>query len=71
MASRLSYFLWSTTPDDELLRLAEQGRLQDPKVLAAQVERMLDDPRSRTFVDDLRRPVAGHAGCRRPRGARC
>jgi hypothetical protein len=36
-------------PDDELLRLAEQGRLQDPKVLAAQVERMLDSPRSRAF----------------------
>jgi hypothetical protein len=50
MASRLSYFLWSTMPDDELLRLAEQGRLQDPKVLAAQVERMLDDPRSRAFA---------------------
>jgi cytochrome c553 len=50
MASRLSYFLWSTTPDAELLHLAEQGRLQDPKVLAAQVDRMLDDPRSRAFA---------------------
>jgi hypothetical protein len=49
LASRLSYFLWSTMPDEDLLRLAEQGRLQDPKVLAAQVERMLDDPRSRSF----------------------
>jgi Protein of unknown function (DUF1592)/Protein of unknown function (DUF1587)/Protein of unknown function (DUF1595) len=50
MASRLSYFLWSTMPDDELRRLAADGRLQDPKVLAAQVERMLDDPRSRAFA---------------------
>ncbi len=50
MAARLSYFLWSTIPDDQLLRLADQGRLQDPAVLKAQVERMLDDPRSRTFT---------------------
>jgi hypothetical protein len=50
LASRLSYFLWSTMPDETLLRLADQGRLQDPKVLAAQVERMLDDPRARTFT---------------------
>jgi len=50
LATRLSYFLWSTMPDETLLRLAEQSRLQDPKVLAAQVDRMLDDPRARTFV---------------------
>lgn len=50
LASRLSYFLWSTAPDGELTRLAEQGRLQDRKTLAAQVDRMLDDPRSRTFA---------------------
>ena len=50
MASRLSYFLWSTMPDEELMQLAAQGRLQDPHVLAAQVERMLDDPRSRAFA---------------------
>jgi cytochrome c553 len=50
MASRLSYFLWSTMPDDELNSLAAQGRLQDPKVLAEQVDRMLDDPRSDTFA---------------------
>lgn len=49
LAARLSYFLWSTTPDDQLTRLADQGRLQDPAVLKAQAERMLDDPRSRTF----------------------
>jgi cytochrome c553 len=51
MAARLSYFMWSTIPDDQLTRLADQGRLQDPAVLKAQVERMLDDPRARTFVD--------------------
>jgi len=51
MASRLSYFLWSTMPDDELLRLASENRLQDSKVLAAQVERMIDDPRSRVFAN--------------------
>ena len=50
LASRLSYFLWSTMPDEELNGLADQGRLQDPKVLAAQVDRMLDDPKSRTFT---------------------
>ena len=50
MASRLSYFLWSTMPDEELLRLAGEGKLQDPQVLGAQVERMLDDPRSRVFA---------------------
>jgi hypothetical protein len=50
LATRLSYFLWSTMPDEELSRLAEQGRLQDTGVLAAQVERMLNDPRARTFT---------------------
>ena len=51
VASRLSYFLWSTMPDAELSRLADEGRLLDRKVLAAQVDRMLDDPRSRVFAD--------------------
>ncbi len=50
MASRLSYFLWSTAPDEELLRLAGEGKLQDAGVLTAQVERMIDDPRSRGFA---------------------
>ena len=50
LASRLSYFLWSTMPDEELLRLAGENKLQDPAVLAAQVERMVDDPRSRVFA---------------------
>ena len=46
LASRLSFFLWSSIPDEELLSLAEQGRLRDPEVLERQVLRMLDDPRS-------------------------
>ena len=50
LATRLSYFLWSTVPDEPLMRLAEQGRLQDPAVLRAQVDRMLDDPRSQAFA---------------------
>jgi mono/diheme cytochrome c family protein len=46
VASRLSFFLWSTIPDDELLGLAEEGRLTDGAVLEAQVARMLADPRA-------------------------
>ena len=46
VASRLSFFLWSSIPDDELLELAERGRLTDPATLAAQVRRMLADPRA-------------------------
>ena len=53
MATRLSYFLWSTVPDEELVRLAAQGRLQDPKVLTDQVDRMLDDPRFTAFTSSF------------------
>ena len=53
LATRLSYFLWATMPDDDLSRLADEGKLQDPKVLAGQVDRMLDDPRSRAFVNSF------------------
>jgi len=53
LANRLSYFLWSTMPDAELASLADQGKLQDAKVLAAQVERLLDDPRSRVFANSF------------------
>ncbi len=48
-ASRLSFFLWSSIPDDELLALAEQEKLREPAVLTTQVKRMLADPRSRRF----------------------
>lgn len=50
LAARLSYFLWSTMPDDELNTLAAEHKLQEPKELAAQVERMLDDPKARMFT---------------------
>jgi hypothetical protein len=50
LASRLSFFLWSSIPDDELLQLASEGRLSDPAVLQQQVMRMLEDPRSRSLV---------------------
>ncbi|MYH29672.1 MAG: DUF1592 domain-containing protein [Acidobacteria bacterium] len=46
LASRLSFFLWSSIPDDELLAIAADGRLRDPGVLGAQVRRMLADPRA-------------------------
>jgi hypothetical protein len=51
LASRLSYFLWSTMPDDELFRLASHGRLR--RNLAGQVKRMLVDPKSRALVDNF------------------
>ena len=53
LASRLSVFLWSSIPDDELLKLAEQGKLKEPEVLAAQVNRMLADPRSKRFSQNF------------------
>ncbi len=53
LASRLSFFLWSSIPDDELLTLAEQKKLSNPATLQAQVTRMLDDPRSRAFVSNF------------------
>jgi hypothetical protein len=51
LASRLSFFLWSSLPDDELLGLAEKNQLSDPQVLEKQVRRMLADPRSKSLVD--------------------
>jgi Protein of unknown function (DUF1592)/Protein of unknown function (DUF1588)/Protein of unknown function (DUF1587)/Protein of unknown function (DUF1595)/Protein of unknown function (DUF1585) len=53
LASRLSYFLWSSMPDDELLNLAEKNRLQDPAVLQAQVKRMLADAKSHALVENF------------------
>jgi len=50
LATRLSYFLWSTGPDDELRRLAAAGQLRDPKVLAAQTKRMIADDRIRALA---------------------
>ncbi len=53
LASRLSFFLWSSIPDEELLNLAEQGKLKDPKVFEQQVRRMLADPKSETLVTNF------------------
>jgi hypothetical protein len=54
LASRLSFFLWGSIPDGELLDLAERGRLQDPKVLTQQIQRMTADGRFfKTFVDNF------------------
>ena len=53
LASRLSFFLWSSLPDAELLELAENGRLSDTGVLAAQVRRMLADERAASLVEDF------------------
>jgi hypothetical protein len=50
LASRLSYFLWSTMPDDELFALAASGKLADKAELSTQVDRLLKDPRSEQFV---------------------
>jgi mono/diheme cytochrome c family protein len=50
LASRLSFFLWSSVPDDELIDLATQGRLKDPVVLEKQVRRMLADPKADALV---------------------
>jgi len=53
LASRLSFFLWSSLPDDELLKVAAEKRLSSPDVLAAQVSRMLADPRAESLSDDF------------------
>jgi mono/diheme cytochrome c family protein len=53
LASRLSFFIWSSIPDDELLDVAAAGRLKDPKVLEQQVRRMLADPRSESLVTNF------------------
>src|SRR6202035_4222288 len=50
LATRLSYFLWSSAPDDELRKLAAAGQLRVPKILAAQVRRMLQDDRLRALA---------------------
>ncbi len=67
LASRLSFFLWSSIPDDELLELASAGKLKDPAVLEQQVRRMVKDPKSDALVKNFAgqwlflRDVAGAA----------
>jgi hypothetical protein len=53
LASRLSFFLWSSVPDEELLSLAEQGKLKDPKIFEQQVRRMLADSKSKMLVTNF------------------
>jgi mono/diheme cytochrome c family protein len=52
-ASRLSYFLWSTMPDETLLKLADQKKLHEPAVLSAQIRRMIQDPRASAFIEQF------------------
>jgi hypothetical protein len=53
LASRLSFFLWSSIPDDQLLNLAESGKLKDPAIFEQQVRRMLNDQRSKSLVTNF------------------
>jgi hypothetical protein len=53
LATRLSYFLWSSMPDDELLTVAEAGKLKDPATLDAQVKRMMTDKKAAAFADNF------------------
>jgi Protein of unknown function (DUF1592)/Protein of unknown function (DUF1588)/Protein of unknown function (DUF1585)/Protein of unknown function (DUF1587)/Protein of unknown function (DUF1595)/Planctomycete cytochrome C len=53
LASRLSFFLWSSIPDEELLTAAEQGKLKDPAALQQQVRRMLKDPKSQALITNF------------------
>lgn len=53
LASRLSYFLWSTMPDEQLLQLAGKGKLHEPAELSAQVRRMIEDPRAWSFIEQF------------------
>jgi mono/diheme cytochrome c family protein len=59
LASRLSFFLWSSQPDETLLKLASSGRLRDPGTLAQQAERMLADPRADRFAEQFTRQWLG------------
>ena len=53
LASRLSYFLWSSMPDEPLFKLAEAGKLSEPRVLREQVERLLRDPKAKAFTENF------------------
>ncbi|MDG2220225.1 MAG: DUF1592 domain-containing protein [Rubripirellula sp.] len=53
LATRLSYFLWSTMPDEELMHLVEQGQLRSPETLHQQVERMLESPKATAFTENF------------------
>ncbi len=53
LASRLSFFLWSSIPDEELVQVASEGKLKDPEILEQQVQRMIADPRSEALVENF------------------
>src|SRR5207302_6585379 len=53
LASRLSFFLWKSVPDDELLSIAAQGRLREPAVFSRQVTRLLHEPRATRWMNDF------------------
>ncbi|WP_020471898.1 DUF1592 domain-containing protein [Zavarzinella formosa] len=53
VASRLSYFLWNSSPDETLMKLAAEGKLRDPKIVREQSQRMLNDPKAERFVADF------------------
>jgi len=59
LATRLSFFLWSSQPDAELMHLAKQGRLSDPKVLQEQANRLLSDPKAQRFARHFTRQWLG------------
>src|SRR5262249_2729018 len=65
LASRLSYLLWATMPDDELMAVADEGRLHQPAVLEAQVLRLLKDRRSRALFDGFGAQWLGVGGLKR------
>lgn len=65
LASRLSYLLWATMPDDELMALADSAKLHEPAVLKAQAKRLLDDPRSRALFDGFGAQWLGVGGLKR------
>jgi len=64
LATRLSYFLWGTMPDEALRARADRGELGDEDVLTAEVHRLLDDPRSRSLADEFGAQWLGYAGLR-------
>jgi hypothetical protein len=53
LASRLSFFIWSSIPDEQLINLAAQGKLQEPGVLRQQVQRMMNDPKAQAFIENF------------------
>jgi hypothetical protein len=65
LASRLSYLLWATMPDSELMALADSGKLREPAILKAQVNRLLDDGRSRALFDGFGAQWLGVSGLQR------